>query len=351
MTNVLSNRTRKAATRLNSLLAQSMPTLPEQRDNINELAEIKSTLIVLRGHLEELEDVMAAMNKLDEEWASALSQSTESDKICMSRIYDRDQEEYQCDVMMIKAIDARRGLMTLIGKFTTREFVLESTCRRNDSISILNRSMDQTNQTWNQTVQPVSLPMLTSPNKFSGNIRHWREFIESFIATVGNSNIEPIYKFNHLLGLLEGEALNLVRYFRPSADNYKIALDMLKEKYDDKEAITDDLIQRFLALKPCWSFSDVRQFQLEMELICRQLEALGAELNNPIICSSLEDKLNYSMLKEIKEAKRNNPTWNTRMFRDKLKQLVQEEESYKIAYGLQHEAKTTTNGRDTGVRL
>nr|CAD2201673.1 unnamed protein product [Meloidogyne enterolobii] len=350
MDNVLSNRTRKAATTLNSLLAQSMPALPEQQDNINELAEIKSTLMVLRGHLEELEDVMAAMNKIDEEWASVLSQATETDKVRVSRIYDKDQEDYQCEVIMTKALEARRCLTGLIGKFTAREVVLESICQRSDSISIFNRSMDQTNQTWNQTVQPVSLPILASPKKFSGNFRHWREFIESFNAIVGNSNIEPIYKFNHLLGLLEGEALNLVRYFRPSADNYKIALDMLKEKYDDKEAITDDLIQRFLALKPCWSFSDVRQFQLEMELICRQLEALGAELNNPIICSSLEDKLNYTILKEIKEAKRNNPAWNTKMFRDKLKQLVQEEISYKMAYGLQHEAKTSTNGRDTEAR-
>uniref|UniRef100_A0A915LUB9 Uncharacterized protein n=1 Tax=Meloidogyne javanica TaxID=6303 RepID=A0A915LUB9_MELJA len=231
-----------------------MPILPEQQDNMSERAEIKSTLVVLRGHLEELDDVMAAMNKIDEEWASVLSQATEIDKVRASRIYDKDQEDYQCEVILTKALEARRGLMRLIG-------------------------------------------------------------------------------------LLEGEALNLIRYFRPSADNYKIALDMLKEKYDDKEAITDDLIKRFLALKPYWSFSDVRQFQLEMELICRQLEALGAELNNPIICSSLEDKLNYSMLKEIKEAKRNNPAWNTKMFRDKLKQLVQEEESYKMAYGLQHEAK------------
>nr|CAD2182666.1 unnamed protein product [Meloidogyne enterolobii] len=350
MTNVLSNRTKRAATTLNTLLAQSMPTLPEQQDNINELAEIKSTLVVLRGHLEELEDVMAAMNKIDEEWASVLSQATEIDKVRASRIYDKDQEDYQCEVIMTKAFEARRGLMRLIAKFTTREVVLESTCKRNESTSILNRSMDQTNQTLNQTVQPVSLPILASPKKFSGNIRHWREFIESFNATIGNSNIEPIYKFNQLLGLLEGEALNLIRYFRPSADNYKIALDMLKEKYDDKEAIIDDLIQQFLALKPCWSFSDVRHFQLEMELICRQLEALGAELNNPIICSSLEDNLNYSMLKEIKEVKRNYPAWNTKTFRDKLKQLVQEEESYKMAYGLQHEAKNTTKDRDAGAR-
>uniref|UniRef100_A0A915MTW8 Uncharacterized protein n=1 Tax=Meloidogyne javanica TaxID=6303 RepID=A0A915MTW8_MELJA len=83
------------------------PTLPEQQDNINELAEIKSTLVVLRGHLEELDDVMAAMNKIDEEWASVLSQATEIDKVRASRIYDRDQEDYQCEVIMTKALEAR----------------------------------------------------------------------------------------------------------------------------------------------------------------------------------------------------------------------------------------------------
>nr|CAD2190032.1 unnamed protein product [Meloidogyne enterolobii] len=351
MANVLTNRMKKMCLALNALLAQTTPTLPEQQDSLSELAEIKSTLVVLRGHLKELEDIIAAMNKIDEDWALALSQAAEADKTRMARIYDKDQEDYQCEVMTTRALEARRGLLELIRKFTSREVMLATTCQQGESTSFLNRSIDPTmNQMLNQTVQPVSLPMLASPKKFSGKIRHWREFIESFNATVGNSNIEAVHKFNHLLGLLEGEALDLVRYLRPSADNYKIALDMLTERYDDKETLTGDLIQRFHSLKPCQTFSDVRQFQLELELICRQLEALGAELNNPIICSSLENKLSFAMLKEIKKAKRNNPAWNTKLFREKLKQMVRDEETNERAYGLQHVSNMGQRPRDPRVR-
>uniref|UniRef100_A0A915LP63 DUF1758 domain-containing protein n=1 Tax=Meloidogyne javanica TaxID=6303 RepID=A0A915LP63_MELJA len=115
---------------LNALLAQTTPTLPEQQDSLSELAEIKSTLVVLRGHLKELEDIIAAMNKIDEDWALALSQATEADKTRMARIYDKDQEDYQCEVMTTRALEARRGLLELIRKFTSREVMLATICQQ-----------------------------------------------------------------------------------------------------------------------------------------------------------------------------------------------------------------------------
>uniref|UniRef100_A0A915MR56 DUF5641 domain-containing protein n=1 Tax=Meloidogyne javanica TaxID=6303 RepID=A0A915MR56_MELJA len=251
MSTVLTIRTGKAAKALTSLLARQMPVLPVPQEALNELAEIQSSLIVLRGYLKELEDLMASLDKIDEEWAMLISQAVDPDRAKFEKIYEKTQTELSNQGILDKAVEARRGL-------------------------------------------------------------------------------------------LEGEALNLVRYLTPSADNYQIAIDLLTERYDDKETLTGDLIQRFHALKPCRTFSDVRQFQLELELICRQLESLGAELDNPIICSSLENKLSYAMLREIKKIKRNCRPWNTSTFRTKLKELVKDEETNERAYGLQHETRVPT---------
>nr|CAD2179998.1 unnamed protein product [Meloidogyne enterolobii] len=346
MSTVLTIRTGKAAKALTSLLARQMPVLPVPQETLNELAEIQSSLIVLRGYLKELEDLMASLNKIDEEWATLISQAIEPDRAKFEKIYEKTHTELTNQGILDKAVESRRGLLELTRQFNAREVVLAASQPRNDT-SFFNRTADHS---LNTTVQPVSLPVLASPKKFSGKIRHWREFIECFNATVGNSNIEPIHKFNHLIGLLEGEALNLVRYLTPSADNYQIAIDLLTERYDDKETLTGDLIQRFHALKPCRTFSDVRQFQLELELLCRQLESLGAELDNPIICSSLENKLSYAMLREIKKIKRTCRPWNTSTFRTKLKELVKDEETNERAYGLQHETVSPNRGRDQRER-
>ena len=75
------------------------------------------------------------------------------------------------------------------------------------------------------------LPNFDLP-RFGGDVFLWQPFIDSFNAHVGdNKKIPLIDKFTHLIRLLDGDAKAAVRSFQLSADNYKPALDHLKERF------------------------------------------------------------------------------------------------------------------------
>lgn len=86
------------------------------------------------------------------------------------------------------------------------------------------------------------LPQLKLP-KFDGKYSEYSRFISSFNTLVNeDSNIPTIDKFNYLLNCLSGQALAVVEPFQVVEANYKLALDRLKERYDNKSLIFIDNI-------------------------------------------------------------------------------------------------------------
>ena len=87
---------------------------------------------------------------------------------------------------------------------------------------------------------PVSnhkLPQLQLPT-FGGKYSEYKNFITSFNQVIdrefGLSNIE---KFNHLLNCLQGQALETVKAFQITNENYPKALERLKNRYDNNTLI------------------------------------------------------------------------------------------------------------------
>ncbi|XP_061400515.1 uncharacterized protein LOC133336248 [Musca vetustissima] len=81
------------------------------------------------------------------------------------------------------------------------------------------------------------LPALKLPT-FGGKYSEYKNFITSFNQVidreVGLSNIE---KFNHLLNCLHGQALETVKAFQITNENYPKALERLKMRYDNSSLI------------------------------------------------------------------------------------------------------------------
>ncbi|XP_065365522.1 uncharacterized protein LOC135958548 [Calliphora vicina] len=81
------------------------------------------------------------------------------------------------------------------------------------------------------------LPQLKLPT-FSGKYSEYKNFITSFNQVIdrefGLSNIE---KFNHLLNCLQGQALETVKAFQITNENYPKALERLKTRYDNSSLI------------------------------------------------------------------------------------------------------------------
>jgi len=81
------------------------------------------------------------------------------------------------------------------------------------------------------------LPSLKLP-KFDGKYGEYNRFIAAFNHMVHDDVLlSDIDKFTYLIGCLSGPALSVVAAFQVSEENYKKALERLKERYDKKVLI------------------------------------------------------------------------------------------------------------------
>lgn len=67
-----------------------------------------------------------------------------------------------------------------------------------------------------------------------------------------------------------------------------MALDLLIDKYEDKESHSGELIAQFNSLKICRTFPHVREFQNRARGTLPTAREPGENLNSSLICSLLE---------------------------------------------------------------
>lgn len=85
----------------------------------------------------------------------------------------------------------------------------------------------------------VKLPKITLPN-FEGDYKNWPTFYDLFKSLVHeNSSLSEIEKFQYLLSSLSGQALNLLKGFPLTSQNYHTAFQTLKERYQNKRLLAN----------------------------------------------------------------------------------------------------------------
>lgn len=83
----------------------------------------------------------------------------------------------------------------------------------------------------------VKLPKLEIIN-FNGNKCVWLEFWQSFENSIhNNESLCDFYKFNYLRSKLSGEAKRSIEGLSLSNENYRVAVDILKDRFDRKQLI------------------------------------------------------------------------------------------------------------------
>ena len=83
----------------------------------------------------------------------------------------------------------------------------------------------------------AKLPRLELP-KFSGDITAWPSFWDQYASMVHNNDeISKIDKFKYLVSCLEDNASDTLQGFSMTATQYDLAIDHLKERFEDKEYI------------------------------------------------------------------------------------------------------------------
>ena len=80
----------------------------------------------------------------------------------------------------------------------------------------------------------ANLPKLNVP-KFNGNYSYWVKFSDSFTSMIdSNESISNVEKFYYLDSALSGEAARVISALGISEENYTIAWNAFKARYEDE---------------------------------------------------------------------------------------------------------------------
>ena len=81
----------------------------------------------------------------------------------------------------------------------------------------------------------VKLPTINIKS-FDGEPEKWHTFIDSFECAIDNNDtLSNIQKMNYLQNHVEGKAATVISSIKLANDNYNICLNLLKERYEDKQ--------------------------------------------------------------------------------------------------------------------
>ena len=96
----------------------------------------------------------------------------------------------------------------------------------------------------------ISLPNINLP-KFSGLQEEWNPFYELFVSLIhSNDAIPDVQKHHYLRSCLTGQAAQIVEALSITADNYKLALHYLKDKYDQPHLVVKRNVAALFNLEP-----------------------------------------------------------------------------------------------------
>ena len=128
----------------------------------------------------------------------------------------------------------------------------------------------------------LKMPKFNLPS-FDGQYQNWTPFFEQFMASVdGSTTLPDIQKFNYLKSSLVGEVSQLISYLPLSNTNYKIALKILIDHYDNQRLIVNTHLSAIFNLKPLQgeSASELRKLIVAFEENLMAIQALKVDISS-----------------------------------------------------------------------
>ncbi|XP_036347402.1 uncharacterized protein LOC118756766, partial [Rhagoletis pomonella] len=163
----------------------------------------------------------------------------------------------------------------------------------------------------------MKLPRLALPT-FDGKYSDYKNFVTSFKQVIDSQpSLSSIEKFNQLLNCLKGAALETVKAFQISSENYPKALERLKARYDNPTLVFLDNIKSLFSL-PNVSKSNAQHLRSLIDnasALYNSLLSLGSEsqIAQAMLISIVMDKVDQDTRKKWNEFLdfRDLPTWTS----------------------------------------
>ena len=163
----------------------------------------------------------------------------------------------------------------------------------------------------------IKIPQLDIPT-FSGDLMRWKEFWDTFEATVDhNPNLSDIEKLNYLNSKLIGEAKSAVSGILLSKENYRVAVEMLKERFGGVQSVVNCHYTELINITPAINNSKgLRQLYDQIEKHLRSLEALNQDVNQEVFISIITAKLPKDVLVQLEIQKGARNKWTIGLLRE-----------------------------------
>ncbi|XP_047984173.1 uncharacterized protein LOC125224765 [Leguminivora glycinivorella] len=135
---------------------------------------------------------------------------------------------------------------------------------------------------------------------FHGNVLEWTQFWDQFSSNIDQRNLRDVDKFLYLKASLKGEAKIIIDGLETTNENYKIAVDTLKERYGNRIQIIDAHYSSLYKVKKAMKPQDCRKTLDELERHLRVLQSLGEDTNKNNLRFLFMEKFPEDVIYELK---------------------------------------------------
>ena len=117
-------------------------------------------------------------------------------------------------------------------------------------------------------------------------------------------DLPTIQKFHYLKGCVTGDAANIISSLETTTENYKVAWDLLKNRYDNKKFIIDSHVKALFEMPYLSKEFSIRALYDKTQKHIRALRALSVEVDkwDSIIIHLIKSKLNNYIIEKWEES-------------------------------------------------
>lgn len=223
-------------------MAEDLKTLISQRSTI------KARMTIFQNYLEPLK--LIEVNKMSSVIFSDLQLRLERFKHLFD-MFDNVQNKIEMisegnlDVQIAKRETMESSFCTLIA---TAQTILDANISNTKSPNSQEGSVHSSCAHSNNL--NIKLPTINLP-VFDGNYLHWLEFRDTFDSLINQVDMIPqINKFHYLRNSLKGAAAVVIQSIEFSGDNYKLAWDLLCNRYNNKRILTNNHLKALFQFEP-----------------------------------------------------------------------------------------------------
>ena len=146
----------------------------------------------------------------------------------------------------------------------------------------------------NRILTHFELPKLQTPT-FYGTFDTWLNFHDSFKSMChDNPSIPPIQKFLYLKACLKNEAAEVISSLETSNDNYFVAWELLKARFDNRKFIVESHVKALFDIPVISKEFSIRSLLDNLQKRIRALRALDQPVDHwdTLLIFIIKDKLN-----------------------------------------------------------